>query len=194
MEDKKNLLFDYEKFQARQLASQVIDKPVPSVWMIFVPIFFVFYIWKIKQYSHAINDFVGHYLISRHRALETAFEALQNGRPPKIDLLVDSAGDIPATAKPFYRNWMSLLVNHYSGLLVASGESHQELKRTCYQNKKSYLQFYNALNETEKAFQAALFPINEGDQQDIRSTLMRLEESITTLRCQEAEEIFGSTD
>ncbi|MBU0480548.1 MAG: NF038143 family protein [Proteobacteria bacterium] len=194
MENKKNLLFNYEQSLARQLAGRIIDKPAPDIWMIFIPILFVFHIWKVRQYSHAVNAFVENHLTSRRRALEIAFEALQNGNPPTIDLLVEKAGDIPSSAKPLYRKWLSLLVDHYTGLLVASGESHQELKRDCYRDKDSYLQFCHALNESEKAFNAALLPVIEGDQQDIHCILDRINENIAALRFREVEEIFGSAD
>ena len=85
MEDKKRQILNNEEFMARQLARRVIEKPVPAVWMILIPVFFVFYAWKIKQYANGLKDFAEHYLISRRRGLDAAFEAEQSGNLPEID-------------------------------------------------------------------------------------------------------------
>lgn len=191
MEAKKQLILEYEKYMARQLARHVIEKPAPSVWMIFVPIFFVFYVWKVKQYSNGIKSFVENYLLSRRRALDTAFEAVQRGAPPEIEQLVQQASGIPAVALPLYRNWMSLLVDHYRGLLTEPGKSQQDLKKSYYQNKTRYLSFCDQLSQTENSFNTALLPTIEGDQQDLRFVLERIEKGAADLRHQEVEEIFS---
>lgn len=191
IEDKKNQILDYEKSTASRLARRVIEKPDPSVWMIFMPIFFVFHAWKIKQYSNGLKYFVGNYLISRRRALDTAFEAEQSGVPPDIDQLVEKVDNIPAKVQPFYHNWMTLLVNHYRGLLAAPGDSQQDLKRALYRNKSSYLLFCNQLNKAENAFNIALLPGLEGDQQDLRYILDKIDQGITDLRRKEVNEIFS---
>ena len=191
MEDKKKQIFDYEESVAGQLARRVIEKPVPSVWMILIPIFFVFYAWKIKQYSSGLKNFTENYLISRRRALDTAFEAEQCGVPPEIDKLVEKADDIPADARPFYRDWMSLLVDHYLALLTAPGNNPQDLKRSHYRNKSSYLLFCNQLNKVENAFNMSVLPGLEGDQQDLHYILDRIDKAITDLRRKEVEELFS---
>lgn len=190
MEDKKKLILDHEEYMARQLARRVIEKPAPSVWMIFIPIFFVFYVSKIKQYSSGLKNFAENYLITRRRALDTAFEAEQSGVLPEIDQLVAKIDSIPADVRPLYRDWMSLLVDHYRGLLAAPGNSLQDLQRARFRNKSNYLLFCNQLNKTENAFNMAILPGLEGDQQDLRYILDRIDQGITDLRRTEVEEIF----
>ena len=191
MEDKKRQILDNEELMARQLARRVIEKPVPAVWMILIPVFFVFYAWKIKQYSNGLKDFAENYLISRRRALDTAFEAEQSGNPPEIDRLVAKADDIPSEARRLYRDWMSLLVDHYRSLLAAPGISHKELIRANYRTKSNYLLFCNKLNKTENAFNRALLPGIEGAPQDLRYILDRMELGVVDLRRKEVEEIFS---
>lgn len=192
MKDKKNQIVAHEESIARQLVGQVIDRPVPSVWMIFIPIFFVFYIWKIKQYAKGVKDFVENYLLSRRQALDAAFEAEQNAIPPDIDQLVKKAGGIPAAPQPLYRDWMALLVDHYCGLLSAHGNSYQDLNRAYYQDKSRYLQFCNQLNTAERAFSKTLLPAIDGDQQDLRYVLDKIDQGVADLRRKEGEEIFGA--
>ena len=191
MEDKKNLILDYERARARQLARRVIEKPVPPIWMILIPVFFVFYAWKIKQYSNGLKDFADHYMVSRRLALDTAFEAEQGGTPPEIGQLIENTDTIPQGARSCYRDWLSLLIEHYRNLLVASGLSTQDLIRSHYRNKSTYLLFNNTLNTTENTFNKALLPDIEGDRQDIKYIFDRMEQSLADLRRLEVEEIFS---
>lgn len=191
LDEKRTLIFDYEKSRARELARRVIDKPVPPVWMIFIPVFFVFYAWKIREYSNGLKDFADHYLISRNKALEIAYEAEGSGRRQEIDELVENDHPIPARARPFYRKWLSLLVDHYRNLLAARGDSVQGLIRTCYRNRSTYLIVNNQLNTAESAFNKALMPKIEGDQQDIRYVVKRMEQSIAELYREEVDDIFS---
>ncbi len=191
MEDKKRQIFDNEEFMARQLARRVIEKPVPAVWMILIPIFFVFYAWKIKQYSNGLKSFEENYLISRRRALNTAFEAELSGNLPEIDRLVEKADTIPAEARRLYRDWMSLLVDHYRSMLAVSGNSYKEMIRAHYRTKLNYLLFCNKLNLTENAFNLSLLPDIEGVPQDLRYIIDRMELGVADLRRKEIEKIFS---
>ena len=191
LDEKRTLIFEYEKNRARELARRVIDKPVPPVWMILIPVFFVFYAWKIKEYSSGLKDFADHYLISRNKALDMAYEAEESGRPQEIDDQVESDHPIPARALPNYRQWIHLLVVHYRNLLTARGDSVQGLIRACYRNRSTYLVVNNQLNSAESSFNKALMPKIEGDQQDIRYIVDKMEQSIAALYREEVDSIFS---
>ncbi len=191
LDEKRALIFEYEKSRARELARRVIDKPVPPVWMILIPVFFVFYAWKVKEYSSGLKDFADHYLISRNKALGMAYEAEESGRLQEIDDLEENNHPIPARARPDYRQWLSLLVDHYRNLLAARGDSVQGLIRACYRNRANYLIVNNQLNSAESSFNKALMPKIEGDQQDIRYVVDRMERSIAELYREEVDHIFS---
>lgn len=191
MEEKKRQILEYEEALAGQLARRVLEKPVPPIWMILIPVFFVFYAWKMKEYKNGLKSFADHYLVSRHRALETACEALENNAPPEVDRLMAKAESIPPEARPFYRGWISLLINHYHNLLIAKGHSVEEMIRAHYRNKSSYLLFNNRLNSAEDAFNKALLPKIEGDQEDIHFIADRMQKSLTALRREEVDTIFS---
>lgn len=190
MQEKKQQILAYEESLARRLARLVIDKPVPPAWMILIPVFFVFYAWKIREYSSGLKDFAKHYLLARQRALDTACEAEESGGQPDLEALLEEATTVPAIARPFYRTWISLLIDHYRNLLAARGKNVPELIRNHYRNKTTYLLFENQLNTAEKAYNKALLPEVEGDQQDIRYVLEKMERGIADLHRQEVEEIF----
>lgn len=191
IEDKRTAILEYEESMARQLARRVIDKPIPPVWMILVPVFFVFHAWKIKQYSNGLKDFTEHYLITRRRALDTAYEAELSGEPPDIEQLVEDTQTISASARPPYQYWVSLLTDHYRNLLKARGNSVPDLIRSHYRNKLNYLLFNNQLNQAENDFNITLLPKIEGDRQDIRYVLDKMEKGITDLHRKEVEEVFS---
>ncbi len=191
IEEKKELILAHEESTANQLARRVLDKPTPSVWMILIPVFFVFNAFKIKEYSQGLKNFSANYLISRHRALETAVAAEKRGVPPEITQLMEQVDSIPVEAQSCFRAWMTLLIDHYSALLSVSGKSYSELIRAHYRNKLSYSQFHDQLGTIENAFNMSLFSGLEGDAQDLLYTLDRMKKGLADLRQKEIEEIFS---
>lgn len=191
LEEKKQQILEYEESLAHTLARQVVDKPEPPIWMILIPIFFVFHASKIKDYSKGLKDFAEHYLVSRRRALDTAYEAVLHNADPAIETLMEQADAIPVEARPLYQQWITIMIDHYRNVLVAPGTSVQDRIRSHYRNKSSYLLFNNQLNTAENAFNKALLPKIDGDQQDILYIADKLQQSGVDLRRKEVENIYS---
>lgn len=191
VDQKKQQILEHESQLANRLALMVLDKPKPPIWMIFVPIFFVFFVQKMNQYKSGLTEFVENYLRSRRHALEAAMEAEETGRPANIAGLVDKLGNIPEQAKPFFEEWMAVLVDHYRLLLTSHGNSHSLLVRTGYQSKTNYLLFCNCLNKAENAYSMALLPEMDGDNQDLHHVIKKIDACVTNLRRQDADTIFS---
>jgi hypothetical protein len=191
LDEKKTLILTSEENMAGQLAVRVIDKPQPPIWMILIPIFFVFFASKMKQYSKGLKDFSKNYLLSRRWALDAAATAVANGTQIEVDEMLQRAEGIPAEAIPLYRDWLVLLAEHYRTLLEARGNNHQALVRAAYQNKSSYLLFYDRLGKTENALNRALLPEIEGDRQDIDLVIEKMAQNVSELRRTEMEKIFS---
>lgn len=191
IDTKKRLILDHEKELAAQLSALVIDKPKPPLWMIFIPIFFVFFAQKMSQYKKSRENFVESHLKSRRIALEAALEAEETGSPADVEAIVAKVGRIPAEARPSYAEWMTALVDHYRLLLSARGGSMPELVRSGYGSKTNYLLFCNCLNKAENAFSLALLPAMDGDSQDLRHVIQKMNAGLTTLRRQSADSIFS---
>jgi hypothetical protein len=187
---KKQQILDHESQLARQLAMQVLEKPKPPIWMIFVPIFFVFFVQKMNQYKSGLTEFVDNYIKARRHALEAALEAEETGNPANVAGLVDNVGNIPEQAKPFFADWMAVLVDHYRLLLTSQGNSHSTLVRAGYHNKTNYLLFCNCLNKAENAYNMALLPEMDGDNQDLHHVIKKIDACVTNLRRQDADAIF----
>jgi hypothetical protein len=190
-QQKKQYILEHESILARQLAALVLDKPKPPIWMIFIPVFFVFFVQKMNQYKSGLKDFVENYLKSRRRAMEAALEAEETGNPTDVHKLAETMGSIPDQAKPLFAAWMALLIDHYRLLLTAPGNSHEALVRGGYRNKTNFLLFCNSLNKAENAYSQALLPKLDGDSQDILHVVEKIDRCVTDLRRQDADKIFS---
>lgn len=187
---KKQHILEHESKLAHQLAALVLDKPKPPVWMIFIPVFFVFFVQKMNQYKSGLKDFVENYLKSRRRALEAALEAEETGNPTDLNKFTETMGNIPDPAKPLFAEWMGVLIDHYRLLLASQGASHAALVRSGYRNKTNYLLFCNCLNKAENAYSMALLPELDGDNQDLRHVIEKIDACVTDLRRRDADTIF----
>ena len=190
LEEKKARIFDHEKKMARLLALMVLDKPEPPFWASFIPMVFVFYAQKLKQYSQGLDDFVDNYLVSRRHALEAAVAAKVEDSSADARQLLKLAGDIPPPATSLYLEWVALLIAHYQVLLDADGDCHEDLAQGGYKNKNNYLSAWTSLNDAERAFNMALLPNVDGDSEDILDVVRKMNAGIVHLRNQDAEAIF----
>jgi hypothetical protein len=159
--------------------------------MIFIPLFFVVYFWKLKQFESGLKDFADNHLIPRRRALEAVFAAEVAGRQVDIDLLVELMGDLPEGALLSCAEWLRVLSGHYLLLLTAAGDGYAALVRSGYRTKSNYLLFCRQLGKAETAYNMALLPTIEGDSADLCLVTESMAEGLNLLRSGEAEEIFS---
>lgn len=189
MTHKRDLILVGEKEFAAQVSARVIDKPKLDVWMILIPIFFIFYFWQLKRYAKGRKTFAEKFLITRERALDEALRSAESGKGADVEQLVQ-ASDIPVETRQGYRSWVALLVEHYRDLILAQGSSYPALVRSTYKTRSNYLLFLNRLNQVEREFDAALKPHLEKATEDVNGIIKLMEESVISLRRQLAEEIF----
>ncbi len=189
MAHKRDLILADEKQFAARVSVKVIDKPRLDVWMILIPVFFIFYFWQLKRYAKGRKTFAENFLITRQRALDEALRSAESGKAPDIEALVQ-ASDIPAKTRQGYRPWVTLLVGHYRDLILAHGSSYPALVKSTYKTRTNYLLFLNRLNQVERDFDAALKPHLEITTEDVNGIIKLMEESVTSLRRQLAEAIF----
>ena len=186
---KRDLILADEKRFAAQVSAKVIDKPRLDVWMILIPVFFIFYFWQLKRYAKGRKTFAEKFLITRERALDEALRSAESGNDPDIEALVQ-ASDIPDGTRQDYRPWVTLLVEHFRDLILAHGSSYPALVKSTYKTRTNYLLFLNHLNQVERNFDAALKPHLEKTTDDVNGIIKLMEESVISLRRQLAEEIF----
>lgn len=191
LDERKELIFANEETMAWQLALHVIEKPTPRVWMIFIPIFFVFYFWKLKEYEKGLKTFAENHLLSRRRTLEAALVAEKGGQPVDIQALVDQVEELQENTRTFYAEWLTVLAGHYHLLLNAKGDSYPALVRSGYRSKSNYLLFCRQLGKVESAFNMAILPTIDGETTELHFVTETMTEGLNALRLREAKEIFS---
>jgi hypothetical protein len=190
MEEKKDRIFDYEQQFAYRLAASVLDKPRMNIWMILIPIILVFHIYRHQRYVDGKKTFAENYLVTRKRALAEAFASASEGRPPRIDSIVEKAGISPES-RPAYGEWVSELVEHYADLLGARGQSLEQMIRAVFRNRTNYQLFLRRLGEKERRFHAALKPSIEEDTPEAGLVISRMESGAEALRKEHAAAVFS---
>jgi len=189
LEKKRDLVFEYEENFAFRLASKVVDRPQLSVWMILIPIVFVFYFQKLKQFTEGRKQFVEKFMEERNMALDAAVRAAEPGQKPDIRNMAEKTG-LPKDATAPFDKWMELLVEHYTDLLKARGDKFSDLVRHAYRNRSNYLIFLNRLNQSEKDLNAALARHLEKITDNVTEAVSAIEEESEMMRRESAQIIF----
>jgi hypothetical protein len=189
MKEKSALILEQEEKFAITLAAQVIHKPRLSLWMILIPIFFVFYFNDLNKYRNGCKVFAENYIIDKKRALNEAVEVVDKGREPDISALAELS-NMTSIAREKQVNILAIMVEHYRILLNSDGEDFASLIRAAYGNLTNYLLFLNRLNQAEKEVNNALKPDLEKSHGGINDIVNRMEDLSERLRRETAESIF----
>jgi hypothetical protein len=189
LKDKSTLILEQEEKFAITLAAQVMDKPRLSLWMILIPIFFVFYFNDLNKYKNGCKKFAEHYMIDKKRALTEAVEVVSKGREPDIRALANLS-NMNSNIREKQAKILAVLVEHYIILLNAHGEDFASLIRTAYGTQTDYLLFLNRLNQAEIEVNKALKPDLQKSHEGINDIVSRMEDLSARLRRETAESIF----
>lgn len=188
-EDKKAIILNYEEEFTATLARRVIDKPRLSLWMILIPVFFVFYFFQLNKFSNGCKLFAQHYLVSKKRALNKAVEVVTTGQEPDVQSLTELS-DMPDDARKKQVEVLTILIKHYTNLLKSTGEDYASLVRSAYGNLTNYLLFLNRLNQVEKEVNRTLKPHLSKSHEGINNVVNRIENQSENLRREIAESLF----
>ncbi|GAB4389586.1 MAG: hypothetical protein Kow0025_15870 [Thermodesulfovibrionales bacterium] len=187
---KAVVIMERETWFAHALAGEVLDKPKLSIWLILIPILFVFYFEQQRKYTQGRRAFAENYLKVRRRAVEAAAGGLQKGEPPDA-MEVALSSDLPEATRRHYAPVLSLLIGHYTALLGAEGEDYAALVRAAYKGREAYLDFFGRLNRAEHDLFEALRPRLEETSEGVADIISRMEDASERLRLDEAGRIFG---
>jgi hypothetical protein len=187
--EKSAIILEQEEKFAVTLAAQVINKPQLSLWMILIPIFFVFYFNNLSKYRNGCKQFAENYIIDKKRALNEAVEVVDRGREPDIRALAELS-NMNNKAREKQVNVLEVLVEHYTSLLNSDGEDFASLIRAAYGTLTNYLLFLNHLNQAEKEVNKALKPDLEKSLEGVNDIVSSMEDLSARLRRETAESIF----
>ncbi len=186
----RELILAHERRFAGYVAGEVVDKPVLAMWMILIPVFFVFYFYQLKRYKSGLKDFSENFLLTRKRTLDAVWEGATSRTSADLERVVELS-DIPPEAQDQYRVWVELLADHYLLLIQVRGGSYDELVKAAYKKKSNYLQRLENLNQVEVDLNTALAPHLPGDEQTIEAVIESIQESVKRLRQSQSKEIFS---
>jgi hypothetical protein len=185
---KKDLILQRELTFANAIGAAVFEKPRVSFWMVFIPILFLYFIYRMQRFKSGRMKFDEEFMSTRRRALDVALEAVDaNGRPDMGEVARNSS--LPEALQKPYVAWMKALVEYYMDLLAAEGDSFESLVRAAYRSRTDYLLTLNRLNTVEKEFYTAL-RLHMGAAEGAADIIATIESQSQQLRRALAEQIF----
>jgi hypothetical protein len=150
LEEKYEFVRRRDELFAYDLAKGVIEKPKASVWIIFLPLLFVFYVQKLQKHKTDVQGFVTHYQRTKELALEAALEEVRSGSPPGSSTVPGSDDrSADGAIRRAQGREIDLLREHYLLLLRSSGRSYAELVKAAYGMSGAYRLFLNRLGRAE---------------------------------------------
>lgn len=190
IETNRELILGHERKLANLIAREVIDKPQLSLWMIVIPIVFVYYFYGLNRYKSERREFVKHFLYSKELILDQAVDFLENGKKPDFEELARME-HVPENALEAHKNWTKALFDHYLAMLESKGDSYTDLVKARYKNKGSYLLIVNQITSTEKQLYKALRKNLEKTDNSSRDVISKMAKSLEHLRRDEVNYMFG---
>ncbi|MFH0994923.1 MAG: NF038143 family protein [Pseudomonadota bacterium] len=185
---KKEIILRREMAFADAIGASVLDKPKVSYWMVFIPILFLYFIYRMQGYKSERLKFSEDFMITRRRAMDVALEAAATGGSPDIADVARNAGLSEPLLNP-YVTWMKALVDYYLELLASEGGNFESIVRAAYSNRSNFLLTLNRLNTIEKAFYTALKPHMEATE-GAADIITKIESQSQELRRKLADHIF----
>lgn len=190
LREKYFAILENEKEFTAHVAREVIDKPQLSLWMILIPVFFVFYYFQFKRYRDGVKIFKKEFIKTRKRVLEAVYQTMEDDRQVNIEKLV-AASDAPEQARPAYGAWVNELVVFYRSLMEAEGNDYRSLVQSCYREQSNFLIALNRLNTIERNLHRALLPHLENPDEQTTSTVASIEKSSADFRRNQAMKVFS---
>jgi hypothetical protein len=186
--EKRDIILTQELVFANEIGTALFEKPKVSVWMIFIPILFLYFIFRVQKFRNDRMKFSTEFMAARREAMALAYDASAAKGPAGNDGVKRSA-KLPETLQEPYGLWIKALSSLYLDLLSADGNDFGALVRSAYRTRAEYLDTLDRVNQLEKAFYAALKPLMsevEGSEAIIAS----LESESWRLRRATADRIF----
>lgn len=161
---QKNLrvVEEYEFSFARRLGQGVIEKPKISIWLIMLPILFVHYAQRIRQYKTGLQQFCDGVQHTRKFALgETVDELQGTAETPdyRSSFLRGHPDGGPAVEEVLRQQLaeIALLRDHFRRLLtITSAADYGVMVRRAYGTEAAYRDFLERLEQVENLVRLAV--------------------------------------
>jgi hypothetical protein len=192
IDERHKVISERDESFAFELAKLLMDKPKPPVWIILLPMLFVFYGHWLKRYRANLDTFSDGYLHTKRLALDTAMSHLGNG-----GMAADGWNDLLG-AQPVERavvregqiRELDLLMDHYSRMLGSPGQDYAEMLRGAYGTSGEYRFFLNRLTRVEEEINRAVLEVDHPTE-EARDVVERMQRYSDRLREEELTRVFG---
>jgi hypothetical protein len=193
-EENYNLIRGQGERFGNYLARQVIEKPQPSVWIIFLPILFVYYLHVIPKYKSNLRSFARDIMQFKFLVLDGALEEARTGVFPGERITADFKSSVSEEMAQAVQQKkieeMEILRQHYLLLFGNAGKTYHELLRKSYGTAGNYRFFINRLFKAEKAVYEAVIQVSHPTPA-AHEVVALMEKASEKLRETELKEIFG---
>lgn len=194
LEARQAMIWQQERILAYDLAKVLIHKPRVTVWMIMLPLLFLFFLQDLKNYKAAIRNFTNGFLKNKQTALELALTGLREGTARDSAPAQFAAGfrSDPTDQNDLHetqRQEIACLMDHYRRLLTATGKTYAELIKNAYPSVSAYRLFLDTLFDLENAVMQTALGSNPTDG-DARELGQLMQTATRQLRRQACERTF----
>ena len=155
LESKKRLIRNQETKVADKLATEILTKPKLSVWMILIPIVFLYYFYAMQRYVKGRRGFVEHFVFTKSLILDGAASTIDDGNKTDFQQLA-GLENVPEKAIEPYKKWAKALNEHYLRLLKTEASDYSALVKSAYQDEGRFLLIQNQISKAEVQFYRAL--------------------------------------
>ena len=185
---KKEIILRRELAFADEIGAAVFEKPEVSYWMVFIPILFLYFIYRMQKFKSDRMKFNEEFMSARKRAMDIALGDSATGGIAETDWAAHGS-ELPAPLQKPYIYWIKTLSSHYLEMLSASGDDFESLVRAAYRNRSDYLLALEKLNNAEKDFYTALKPLM-AQVEGTADIIAIIESQSRKLRSETADRIF----
>jgi hypothetical protein len=190
-----DLIWNYENQFAYKVAKQVLHKPRISVWLVLMPILFLYYAHQIQQYKAGIHSFSKGLVRTKIIALDSALAEMHTGQKDEKFVNNFDSPDLESSTEVMrVRDGqlaeVALLKTHYGKLLRQQDESYGALIRKVYPSSSTYRLFLTQLTQIEKDVMEAVTQAYHPDAEE-RVVSSKMQESMYHLREEELKSFFA---
>jgi hypothetical protein len=191
IDEKREWILENEYQLAGRISREIIHRPELNIWMIIIPVIFVYFFFQLNRSVSAKKEFVQNFVLSRKNILNEACALSEDGAKPDFEEMAKYE-KVPDSAVEAYKTWANALFEHYQMLLDEKGDSYAGLIRGRYENRDRYLLILDRISKVENEFHKALRKDLDGSVKNAGDVITAMEKSLPLLRREEADGIFST--
>jgi hypothetical protein len=202
LEARHAMILHQERVLSYQLAKVMIKKPKVSVWMVMLPLLFLFFIQDVRKYKAGIRDFADGFFKNKKIALDLTLKAMLEDVPLKEALSVFASNVAPVLSDQMelhekQMKEIAYLMMHYQRLLTARGDTYEALIKNTFGSAAAYQRFLDGLADLEREVirSALTFARSDGIAKEVETPqeLAKLmQNAMRQIRRRECDRIFSA--